>query len=101
MLHAQWQHHHQEQCIKTAATSSQAYHMLHAQWQHHHQEQCIKTAATSSDASQITPDKIESLIKDFQMHRCTLDFDKGFNDNIIVLLFFVLLILVVIITSLD
>jgi hypothetical protein len=75
--------------------------MLHAQWQHHHQEQCIKTAATSSDASQITPDKIESLIKDFQMHRCTLDFDKGFNDNIIVLLFFVLLILVVIITSLD
>jgi len=44
--------------------------MLHAQCQ----QQCNKTA----DAYQITPDKIESLIKDFITHRCALDFDKGF-----------------------
>jgi hypothetical protein len=48
--------------------------MLHAQCQQQQQEQCKKTA----DAYQITPDKIESLIKDFKMHRCELDFDKGF-----------------------
>jgi hypothetical protein len=52
----------------------QAYHMLHAQCQQQQQEQCNKTA----DTYQITPDKIESLIKDFKMHRCALDFDKGF-----------------------
>ena len=37
-----------------------------------------KTGTTSLDAYLITPDKIESLIKDFKMHRCALDFDKGF-----------------------
>jgi len=67
--------------------------MLHAQCQQQQQEQCKKTA----DAYQITPDKIESLIKDFKMHRCELDFDKGFIKAYI----FVLLIIVVIITLSD
>ncbi len=54
----------------------QAYHTLHEQSQERKDQQQHTTGTTTT--YNITPDKIESLIKDFKMHRCALDFDKGF-----------------------
>jgi hypothetical protein len=49
-----------------------AYHVFH-----HHQQQ----AAQASDSQQkeiAIPTMIESLVKKFKTHRCTLDYDHGF-----------------------
>jgi hypothetical protein len=50
--------------------------MLHKQRQEQEEEQQHTAGATTT--YNITPDKIESLIKDFKTHRCTLVLDRGF-----------------------
>jgi hypothetical protein len=52
-----------------------AYQALHSQEEEQQQP--------SSTTHQITPMKIESLVKDFKTHRCALDFDKGFIKTVI------------------
>jgi len=56
-----------------------AYQALHSLEENEEQQ----PSTTSGDAHQITPMKIESLVKDFKTHRCALDFDKGFIKTVI------------------
>jgi len=56
-----------------------AYQALHSLEENGEQQ----PSTTSGDAHQITPMKIESLVKDFKTHRCALDFDKGFIKTVI------------------
>jgi dihydropteroate synthase len=56
-----------------------AYQALHSQEESEQQQ----PSTTSRDTHQITPMKIESLVKDFKTHRCVLDFDKGFIKTVI------------------
>jgi len=56
-----------------------AYQALHSLEENREQQ----PSTTSRDAHQITPMKIESLVKDFKTHRCALDFDKGFIKTVI------------------
>ncbi len=58
---------------RRASEYIQAYHTLHEQSQEHEDQQQHTTGTTTT--YNITLDKIESLIKDFKMHRCALDFD--------------------------
>jgi hypothetical protein len=55
-----------------------AYQMLHSQ-----EEEQQQPSTSSGDTHQITPMKIESLVKNFKTHRCALDFYMGFIKRVV------------------
>jgi hypothetical protein len=40
---------------------------------------------TKQNDSNSVPVKIEQMVKQFKMHQCTLDFDRGFINSVIVM----------------
>jgi hypothetical protein len=60
--------------LQSARQYISAYQALHSQEENEQQQ----PSTTSKNTHQITPMKIESLVKDFKTHRCAFDFDKGF-----------------------
>jgi hypothetical protein len=63
-----------QKLLQSARQYILAYQALHSQEENEQQQ----PSTTSRNTHQITPMKIESLVKDFETHRCAFDFDKGF-----------------------
>ncbi len=64
-----------------------AYHALNLQRQQQASGEADNIVSTLQNEAQITPAKIEHMVKEFQIHHCAMDFDEEGGSTTIVLIF--------------
>jgi len=71
------------ECLRSFSRHARQYILAHlAMQQVNDQQSSMDTQASPS--GQITPAKIEKLVKEFMSHHCTMDFDHGFINAVFV-----------------